>query len=153
MGKANQKKYMTNCPICGKEFETLDSKLKIGKGKYCSPKCAGKAISGENHYLWNDGSSFGMYCPKFNHEFKERVRRFWNRKCGICGKDESLEHKKLAVHHVNYDKNSCCNTTVPLFIPLCWSCHGKTNHNRYYWEHMLSEYIMIYFNGKSYLPK
>lgn len=27
------------CLVCGKEFETIESKIKLGKGKYCSKKC------------------------------------------------------------------------------------------------------------------
>jgi hypothetical protein len=141
------------CPRCGKAFKTLPTTIKKGKGKYCSVECAGKSISRENHYLWNNGSSYSPYCPKFSNNLKERVRKFWNRKCGICGKDESEEHKRLPIHHVNYEKMACCNNIQPLFIPLCWSCHAKTNHNKDVWEEHLTNFIMIYFNGNSYLPK
>lgn len=28
------------CPICGKDFKTISSRIKDGKGKYCSKECA-----------------------------------------------------------------------------------------------------------------
>ena len=31
-----------NCKECGKEFKTYPSKIKIGRGKYCSKKCSNK---------------------------------------------------------------------------------------------------------------
>jgi hypothetical protein len=31
------------CQICGKEFETLKSEIRRGRGKFCSHSCAGKA--------------------------------------------------------------------------------------------------------------
>lgn len=48
---------------------------------------------------------------------------------------------------------SCCDGTPPLFIPVCQSCHAKTNLNRNWWEDMLTEYIMIWYDGESYLPE
>lgn len=107
----------------------------------------------ENHINWKGGISRGPYCELFNEEFKERVRFFWGRKCGVCFKTEKENGAKLSVHHVSYDKDSCCNKTKPLFIPFCRSCHTKTNHNRNYWEEYLSNYIMIWNNGRCYLEK
>jgi hypothetical protein len=108
---------------------------------------------GENSSNWKGGISFEPYCVLFNKGFKERVRNFWDRKCGISGITEEENGRKLDVHHVNYDKQSCCNTTVPLFIPLSREYHTKTNHNRDYWEKMLTNYIMIWFNGECYEVK
>lgn len=33
-----------NCVLCGKEFKTYPSKVKIGRGKYCSRTCADKVL-------------------------------------------------------------------------------------------------------------
>jgi predicted DNA-binding protein YlxM (UPF0122 family) len=122
----------------------------------CRPSTAN--FKGEGNPNWRGGIANEPYCILFNPEFKERVRDFWNRKCGICGKPESKNNRLLLVHHVDYNKKSCCdnpsfNSTPNLFIPLCHSHHSKTNYNRDYWEEMLSNYIMIYFDGKSYLSK
>ena len=105
-------------------------------------------FSGENHPMYGkrsgnykDGISFLPYCEKFDENLKERVRDFFNRCCYICGKSEQeqIEEmisngkrpiKKLDVHHVNYDKMVCCNDVKPLFVPLCHSCHMKTQKDR-----------------------
>ena len=99
-------------------------------------------------------TQFGDYCEKFNEPLKERVRGFFNRTCVECGKlEENNEWGKLSVHHVNFDKNACCNNTRPLFVALCSQCHPKTNRNREYWEEHFTELINSKFGGKCYLPK
>jgi len=141
------------CKNCGKYFKVRIGIIKSGQGKFCSKKCQNEYSIGEHASGWKGGISFEPYCSKFNEKFKERVRNFWKRKCGICNKRESEENMRLHVHHVNYEKMVCCNDTPPLFIPLCHSCHSKTNSNRIGWEFNLTEYIMIYFDGESYLKK
>jgi Mor family transcriptional regulator len=110
-----------------------------------------EAMMGENSPNWLGGISFEPYCTKFNKEFKERVRTFWDNKCSICGKTEKENGPKLAVHHVTYDKKACCNDKIAMFVTLCTSCHGKTNFNRNYWENMLFTYINLYYNGHSFI--
>jgi len=61
-----------------------EHKRKIGeanKGNTCGAR-------GENSPYWKGGISFSPYCPKFNREFKERVRKFFDNTCVICGKKE-----------------------------------------------------------------
>ena len=152
-GSAQRKRIEKKCQVCGKIFETYVCYLKRGHAKYCSNECKKIGQVGENAANWQGGKSFEPYCILFNEEFKERVRKFWGRKCGISGLTEKENNKKLAVHHVNYDKQSCCNTTVPLFIPLSNEWHGRTNHNRDYWEENLTNYIMIWFDGECYEVK
>lgn len=101
---------------------------------------------------WRGGTSFEPYCVKFTKEFKERVRDFFGRTCVECGAPEN--GKKLAVHHVNYHKGACCTEDViPLFVPLCNSCHGKTQGNREYWEARFTALINEQYGGRCYLPK
>lgn len=140
------------CLNCNKKFLIKPFELRAPK-LYCSNKCKGEYMSGPNSPGWRGGVSFEPYCTKFNEGFKERVREFWGRKCGICGKPEHTEERRLAVHHVNYEKMVCCDNTPPLFVSLCAKCHGKTSHNREYWEYILTEYIMTHFDGDSYLPE
>jgi hypothetical protein len=106
---------------------------------------------GENNPNWRGGTSFEPYCQKFNNEFKERVREFWGRKCFLCGCQENGE--KLHVHHVNYNKNTCCDSSPPLFIVLCRSCHARTNNQRDIWEPYLTEQILLATDGECYFPK
>jgi len=104
---------------------------------------------GERNPRWNGGTSFEPYCPKFTKEFKERVRTFFGYQCIECN---ALQNgKKLHVHHVNFNKNTCCDKTEPLFVPLCDSCHPKTNNNRDYWEQHFTEIINNYYQGRCYL--
>jgi hypothetical protein len=98
---------------------------------------------------WKGGISFEPYCPKFTEHFKERVRAFFGYLCIGCGSPQIRERHH--VHHVNFDKNSCCNETIPLFVPLCRSCHAKTNTNREYWQNHFTELIVKYYQGKCYL--
>lgn len=112
--------------------------------------------TGENNPAWQGGVKYGKYCPKFNDNLKKRVRKYWNNKCQICGitnkKHQQLyKNHNLPIHHVNHDKQTCCNNNKPLLIPLCHSCHGKINHKKE-WEEILTNYIMIHHNGKCYLP-
>ena len=117
----------------------------------------GKSRAGEKHYNWKGGISFEPYCPKFTKEFKERVRAFFEYQCQMPGCNHIWQpgEKKLAVHHVNFRKDSCCTPDAPrLFVPLCPNkCHSRTNANRPYWEQLFTELIMTKYNGQCYLPK
>jgi hypothetical protein len=110
------------------------------------------AQKGEKAHAWRGGISFEPYCPKFTKEFKERVRDFFGYKCVICGHIWQEPELAMAVHHVNYHKDSCCNDNIkPLFVPLCHQpCHTKTNHNREMWEEFFTDVINLEYGGKCY---
>jgi len=108
---------------------------------------------GENSPTWQGGKSFEPYCFKFNFNFKERVREFFNRRCYVCGKTEQENGRRLCVHHVGYDKDVCCNDVKPLFVSLCKNCHSKTHGNRQYWQQYFTNRIMTEFNGKCFYSK
>lgn len=108
-------------------------------------------LTGKNHPNWQGGIAFEPYCPKFNEEFKERVREFFGYICVECSTPQNGE--RLHVHHVNFNKDTCCDSTIPLFVPLCRACHGKTQHNRPYWQQHFTDMINQYYGGKCYLPK
>lgn len=107
----------------------------------------------ENHPRWRGGVSFEPYCPKFTPEFKERVRAFFNYTCQTCGHLWQKGENRLSVHHVNFNKMSCCNDVIPLFVPLCQSCHTKTNTNREYWEEVFTNKILLEHDGECYIPR
>jgi hypothetical protein len=136
---------------------TPETKRKIGvalKGRVVSDATRLKkhiATCGEKNYNWKGGVSFAPYCEKFNREFKRRVRRFYNDECVECGVKSIA--KKFHVHHVNFNKQTCCDNTQPLFVLLCPSCHSKTQHNRIFWEYWFTEMIMRHYKGECYLPK
>ena len=113
----------------------------------------GYLLEGEKNGRWKDGISFLPYCEKFDDDLKERVRNFFGRICFICGKTEQENGRKLSVHHVNYNKMVCCNDVKPLFVPLCISCHAKTNDERESWEEFLTASLQYLTNGECFLPK
>ena len=94
-----------------------------------------------------------QYCEKFNNEFKERVRAYFGYVCPICGTPQGKI--KMSVHHVNFNKKSCCESDIPrLFVPLCsGACHIITNTNRKFWEQYFTDMIMNYYQGKCYFTK
>jgi hypothetical protein len=171
---------LTKCEQCGKLKEVSKSRLARNKHNFCSTTCRNKWMSlnlvGENHLhfgkkrsqstkdniskanknpQWKGGISFGEYCPKFNDEFKERVRKFFNYTCQMCGHVWRSGEKRLCVHHINYDKTACCDKNVkPLFTVVCpGNCHNQTNKNREYWYQHFQELIAIQYGGRCYLPK
>lgn len=123
-------------PFYGKKH-TLETTQKIKntlKGKLALDK----------NPAWCGGRSFEPYCPKFNRKFKERVREYFNRTCQICGITEIELGYHLCVHHVTYNKETCCDDSTPRFIVLCSSCHTKTNFNRDYWREYLGSQFRLF---------
>ena len=109
------------------------------------------AQSGPNGSNWKGGISFEPYCPKFTKEFRERVRAFFGHVCVGCGIPQNGE--RLHIHHVNFNKEACCDSSIPLFVPLCRSCHGKSQHNRIFWQYWFTEIINRQYGGKCFIPQ
>lgn len=93
---------------------------------------------GPKSFTWRGGKSFEPYCPAFNRPLKENIRNEFERKCFLCGSNGGKI--KLHIHHIDYNKNSICNGKKWPLLPLCRSCHTKTNFNRHYWYHRLINY-------------
>lgn len=127
-------KIKCTCQICGKEFEVKQNIKNNGYGIYCSRICKGIGTGKEHHYNWKGGISYLPYCEKFNENKREEIREKHGRECFICGKSEEENGSKLSVHHINYRKHQGCNGEKWSLLPLCRSCHTKTNHKRLYWE-------------------
>ncbi|MCK4665853.1 HNH endonuclease [Candidatus Dependentiae bacterium] len=92
-----------------------------------------KAKKGEKHPNWRGGVSFEPYCRKFTNEIKEQVRDEFGRMCFLCEKTEKENVVKLSIHHIDYNKSQGCDDHEWKLVPLCRSCHTKTNFNRDYW--------------------
>ena len=105
--------------------------------------------AGDKHPNWKGGKSFEPYCIKFNERFKNRVRKFFGFVCVECGNKNS-DGTKLHVHHVNFNKMSCCDGTKTLFVSLCNSCHPKTNFRRDFWEERYTKLIEEKYGGICY---
>lgn len=121
------------CQQCGKIRE-------IRKSQY-HDLCIFCSNSKENNSNWKGGLTKQRYCNLWTDEFREKIRKRFHKKCYLCGKTkENNSNRKLSVHHVNYDKNCLCNGRCE-FIPLCGSCHVKTNFNRQIWEDLIMCYL------------
>lgn len=140
-------KKMSVCRNCKR-------RIKHGR-KYCNQKCRGEHQRGERSAAWKGGKTFAPYCWRFNNDLKKRVRAFFNYKCFLCGCDEK-PNDKLRTHHIKYNKMACCdNGGLPLFVPLCASCHNKTSpkKRRDYWENYFYVRLMNETKGKCYFTK
>ena len=88
--------------------------------------------TGQDHWNWIEGLE-RIYPDDWTDTLKESIRQRDNYICQECGvhQDELKGmHKKLDVHHIDYDKENCHPDNL---ISLCKKCHMKTNFNRDYW--------------------
>ena len=139
---------MRICKQCGIEFPVFPSFVKLGRGKFCSPKCQHKYLRGKNSPHWKNGASFEPYCSKFNNEFKEKIRDKFDRVCFLCGKTEEENGRRLSVHHVNYNKNCGCDEDKTCqFVPLCIGHNSKVNTNREMWEKKINDMMKNKLSG------
>jgi hypothetical protein len=156
-----KEKIIKFCKWCGKEIKIHPSDLKIkGLGTFCSSTCMNKWRSkfnrGKNHWHWMGGITNLPYCEKFDKEFRNRVRAYFNYQCVECGTPQSSCKRDLSIHHIHYDKNSCCSENSPkLFIALCGSCHSKTSSasNR---QKVIDSYLKLiigYYQGKCFFTR
>jgi len=106
-------------------------------------------MSLENNPNWRDGRSFEPYPPEFNEELKAQIRARDGHACFICGLSEEEHHRSLAIHHIDYDKSNCDPTNL---VTLCDTCHGKTSHNRKYWENKLRQVLQTRLQETGQVP-
>lgn len=87
---------------------------------------------------WNNGSSFEPYAPEFNKELKQQILERDNYTCQYPDCKEN--HKRLHVHHIDYDKK---NNNPENLITLGVSCHARTNgkNNRQYWTEFYQQIV------------
>jgi len=88
------------------------------------------AIRGEKHWNWNGGSSRKGYPPEFDKRLKEKIRKVFNYTCVRCGIQERQLtgfHRKLVIHHIDYDRN---NNNENNLVPLCRKCNFAVEKNK-----------------------
>ena len=90
-----------------------------------------QATRGPKHWNWKNGTSFEPYPAEFNRQLKELIRHRDGYQCQRCGCPEVENMKKLAVHHIDYDKNNCLPSNL---ISLCKRCSSLVNSDREFWE-------------------
>lgn len=107
------------------------------KGIHLSPATEfKKGTPIELHPRWLGGISIEPYSPDFNQQIRDRIRVRDNFICQLCGVPELECDRRLAVHHIDYNKK---NGEESNLISLCASCHCKTNANRKYWTNYFQE--------------
>jgi len=82
-----------------------------------------------NSKVWHDGKSFEVYPEEFKQI--KKIAALHKENCQFCLRSEETFKKKLAFHHIDYNKN---NNDPSNFVRLCTSCHSKTNSDRVSWE-------------------
>jgi len=115
-----------------KHSEETKRKISIaGKGKPKPPRSEehkrklGLANSGPNSALWKGGISTEPYCCVWTKEYKEEIKERDGYKClnPMCNHNS----KRLAVHHIDYNKKNCHPKNL---ISICTSCNSKANIDR-----------------------
>jgi len=94
-----------------------------------------KAQRGDKNPNWRGGIWEEPYPSDWTDDLKESIRKRDKHTCQMSGcgihQNELVGwHKKLSVHHIDYNKD---NLDPKNLISLCDSCHQKTNFNRGYW--------------------
>ncbi len=128
----NQKKNI--CVICGKPAPI----------KYCSKKCMGIGISGNNNPVWNGGPN--PYSNNWNEKFKKSIRERDSNICHLCL--QKRRDRELDVHHIDGNPK---NTSKSNCISLHKSCHQKVEKQveldgrRYVYKELKYTYWMPLF--------
>lgn len=137
--KIRNRGYRNLCPSCAHKGKN-NPNYHITMSEEQKAKI-GTAQKGEKNHNWLGGISFEPYCTKFNEEYKDYIRNFFGNICFLCGKTTKENCKALCVHHVNYNKQCGCDGTKCFCVPLCLSCHSKTNSDRDFWQALITEML------------
>jgi hypothetical protein len=164
-GKGRWVQYWAYCHLCNTCSHSGDRCSEETRKKMSAAK------SGENNHMFGKHHSeesriktsctmqeitseefsgfYGKYCPKFNEGLKERIREKYGRKCLLCPTTEeeniAKNDRKLSIHHVDYNKQCGCDGNECRLVPLCDSCHSKTNKGRSRWEQVIMLKIVELF--------
>ncbi len=132
--KKGKKNWLNRNP---KNLNFIESQFKKGHklnvGRKCEQGTKEKIRvkqQGKRGHNWRDGSSFEPYGIEFNNKLKEQIRKRDYFICQECGLPEEHNKYKLAVHHIDYDKN---NNNPENLISLCNRCHCITGFKRKDW--------------------
>lgn len=119
------------CKNCNNEFSFHPERLKRNAGIFCGDKCRYEYFRLHGNPNWHGGKSFEPYPLGWSRTYKEQIRYKDGYKCQICGIPEIENCRKLAIHHIDYNKE---NINPENLISLCVFCHTKTNFNRDKWK-------------------
>lgn len=137
--------YRDFCPSCARigernvnfgkprteELKRKVSKSKMGKKLPPWPDERKQRLSayrqGVPYEKWTGFTTENLYCKKFDETCRERIRDECDRTCFVCGKNEEDNGRKLAVHHVDRNKEQGCNGHDWKLVALCTRCHGSAH--------------------------
>jgi len=135
-----------------------ESKLKCSRWQIGVPKSYGHRLRIVESMLggfWYGNVRYydgPQYCEKWTPELRQRVRAFFGYRCVECGAPQGK--RLLHVHHVWYNKKTCCDNSPRSLVSLCGKCHIKTTTgNRAYWSTHFQEMIDVNYNGKCWFTK
>lgn len=125
--------------------ETIKRKIASNTGKKRSEETKQKLRIkkiGKLNPSWAGGRSVEKYGEGWTTDLRDNIRKRDKYTCQECGmrQDELVGmHKKLSVHHIDYNKH---NLNPSNLITLCESCHAKTNFKRKDWiEHFYKRHM------------
>lgn len=105
--------------------------------------------------FWYGSVEYETYCELFDEEFKERCRAYFGYCDPLSGTPQN--GTRLPVHHVLWNKKTCCDKSKKYFLPLERSTHmrvaGNKTKTRKDWMDELSAMIEGYYEGKSFWTK
>jgi len=131
------------CLECGKDM--IIKKSLIGISKFCSKQCKNishsRNMKAEGNPSWRGGIKNLPWGYEFNKNLKQKIKERHNYQCFLCE-----NQKLLQVHHINYDKSDNCESNL---VPLCCSCHCKTNYNRKIWKKELSKKLEDWMKARN----
>jgi hypothetical protein len=111
--------------ICNAGHKNNTNWNSFQNGKRC-PTCWGIRRFGSGNPSWKGGISCEPYCDIWlDKDFKESIKERDNYTCqnpNCWGTS-----KRLAVHHIDYDKKNCAPKNL---ITICTSCNARANGNR-----------------------
>lgn len=122
----------TFCSVCGDGFSTYP--CQVGKTIFCSNKCRGESIIGENHPNWRGGSA-KKYGPDWEVT-REKIIQRDGEKCSICSRrrceERDIVGQDLVVHHITPRRYFIEREDLTLkeadtesnLTTLCHSCHA-----------------------------
>ncbi len=113
--------------VCDKGHKHSTKLSKFLFGGRC-PTCYRNNNYGENSSGWKGGISLEPYCDAWkDQQYKIDIRK---RDSNICQNPYCFgTSKRLAIHHIDYDKKNCHPNNL---ISVCTGCNSRANKNRYW---------------------
>lgn len=138
----NSKQYF--CLDCNKKINKNSAKYGTHRCRSCMVKYLfknGKLNTSGSNNAMSGVHRFGKDAPNYVHgqafapypenwsEQRYKMKKKYN-KCQVCKFNNKLSISRLAIHHIDYNKDNCSDENL---ICLCGKCHSQSNGNRDYW--------------------